>query len=103
MKWYIGYPETNQVLVHNEDRHYPLNPCFEYVNHSPDGFSWGYNGSGPAQLAFAICMDVLQDEDEVFKMYQNFKAGVISRYSQTGTFKISEESVRKYIQELKNE
>ena len=25
-------------------------------NHSPDGFNWGYGGSGPAQLALAIML-----------------------------------------------
>lgn len=25
-------------------------------NHSPDGFNWGYGGSGPAQLALAIAL-----------------------------------------------
>lgn len=25
-------------------------------NHSPDGFSWGYGGSGPAQLALGLCV-----------------------------------------------
>ena len=27
-------------------------------NHSPDGFNWGYCGSGPAQLALAIVLIV---------------------------------------------
>lgn len=27
------------------------------INHSPDGFSWGYQGSGPAQLALAILLE----------------------------------------------
>jgi hypothetical protein len=27
------------------------------VRHSPDGFSWGYGGSGPADLALAILAD----------------------------------------------
>ena len=27
-------------------------------NHSPDGFNWGYGGSGPAQLALAICLQL---------------------------------------------
>lgn len=27
-------------------------------NHSPDGFNWGYGGSGPAQLALAICIEL---------------------------------------------
>lgn len=25
-------------------------------NHSPDGFNWGYGGSGPAQLALALLL-----------------------------------------------
>ena len=25
-------------------------------NHSPDGFNWGYGGSGPAQLALAVLL-----------------------------------------------
>lgn len=33
-----------------------LNLC----NHSPGGFEWGYSGSGPAQLAFAIVFDTLK-------------------------------------------
>jgi hypothetical protein len=31
-----------------------LDPRHDLVNHSPDGFEWGYAGSGPAQLALAI-------------------------------------------------
>jgi hypothetical protein len=42
------------VLVDGE----PLDPAAsrKVYNHSPDGFAWGYNGSGPAQLALAILM-----------------------------------------------
>jgi hypothetical protein len=29
----------------------------EVWNHSPDGFEWGYGGSGPAQLALAILLE----------------------------------------------
>lgn len=38
-------------------------------NHSPDGFNWGYGGSGPAQLALAICMKLYG----VPENYQEFK------------------------------
>lgn len=31
-------------------------PSQEMRNHSPDGFNWGYGGSGPAQLALAIML-----------------------------------------------
>lgn len=30
-----------------------------YVKHSPDGFTWGYHGSGPAELARCILIAVL--------------------------------------------
>jgi hypothetical protein len=32
----------------------PIDPRHDLRNHSPDGFEWGYGGSGPAQLALAI-------------------------------------------------
>ncbi len=38
----------------------PLGPRLDLANHSPDGFSWGYGGSGPAQLALAILADHFQ-------------------------------------------
>lgn len=41
-------------------------------NHSPDGFNWGYGGSGPAQLALAICLEVY-GEEKATSMYQDFK------------------------------
>ena len=36
----------------------PLSPkdSQKIVNHSPDGFEWGYGGSGPAQLSLAIVL-----------------------------------------------
>ena len=46
-------------------------------NHSPDGFSWGYGGSGPAQLALAVCLKLLP-KDEAMKRYQDFKRSVIA-------------------------
>lgn len=33
-------------------------PSQKIRNHSPDGFSWGYIGSGPTQLALGILLDV---------------------------------------------
>ena len=40
--------------------------------HSPDGFSWGYNGSGPAQLSLALCLELFGRE-YAEKIYQDFK------------------------------
>lgn len=47
------------------------------VNHSPDGFNWGYSGSGPAQLALAILLVFLSDE-LALAQYQSFKEKLIA-------------------------
>lgn len=44
----------------------------KHVSHSPDGFNWGYGGSGPAQLAYAICHE-LYGKDIARRVYQDFK------------------------------
>ena len=50
----------------------------EIVNHSPDGFCWGYGGSGPSQLALAILLELLSKED-AFYHYQDFKQRLIAK------------------------
>jgi len=40
--------------------------------HSPDGFEWGYGGSGPARFVFAILADAIGDR-EAQRLYQDFK------------------------------
>jgi len=48
-------------------------------NHSPDGFSWGYGGSGPSQLALAIMLELTGKPDG----YQDFKFFFIANLPQT--------------------
>lgn len=42
-------------------------------NHSPTGFQWGYGGSGPAQLAMALLLDVTGNPELALAHYQDFK------------------------------
>ena len=56
----------------------PLDPRCDLYNHSPCGFQWGYAGSGPAQLALALCADVLGDDARALRVYQDFKMLVIA-------------------------
>lgn len=51
---------------------------YRYVNHSPTGFEWGYTGSGPAQLAFAILLDHYGAPGQAWLFYQDFKERVIA-------------------------
>jgi hypothetical protein len=50
-------------------------------NHSPDGFNWGYGGSGPAQLALAILLQYM-NEEEACNYYQDFKFKVVAGWPQ---------------------
>ena len=55
-----------------------------YRNHSPDGFAWGYGGSGPAQLALAVMLEVTGQPD----WYQDFKWNTIANLPQDQDFEI---------------
>jgi hypothetical protein len=60
----------------------PLDPRHDLHNHSPDGFEWGYPGSGPAQLALAILADHLQDDEQAVNLHQRFKWSVVAKLSE---------------------
>lgn len=57
-------------------------------NHSPDGFSWGYGGSGPAQLALAILLEVVP-EQQALAAYQDFKFAFIAPLIQDESWALS--------------
>lgn len=57
-------------------------------NHSPDGFNYGYRGSGPAQLALAILLE-LTDKASAVANYQRFKFDVISGIPSAQDFSIT--------------
>jgi len=68
-------PGDCEVLRHHADGSYTLlSARLDLVNHSPTGFEWGYPGSGPAQLAFAILMDHYGRFRLASRLYQTFKA-----------------------------
>ena len=66
----VGEIDTGRVWLNGKE----LDPLDSQrvVNHSPDGFAWGYGGSGPAQLALAICLEIYIRETAL-KLYQAFK------------------------------
>lgn len=70
-----GIAGTREVFL-NGKRLDPK-PSQEIWNHSPDGFNWGYSGSGPAQLGLAILLACLPREKALAR-YQDFKSKVIA-------------------------
>ena len=67
----------------------------QFVRHSPDGFNWSYNGSGPAQLAFGI-LQHLAGTEFALKNYQHFNAEFLGGLPPTN-FAIDVASVRQWI------
>lgn len=72
--WYTVW-KNNQPFDHE--------PSLKVRNHSPTGFSWGYGGSGPAQLALALLLEETQDKELVEQFYMDFKWDVIAGLPKT--------------------
>lgn len=56
-----------------------LPPRNDLRNHSPDGFEWGYRGSGPTQLALALLLHATGDEELSLRLYQRFRDAATSK------------------------
>ena len=102
MKTYRGKRNPDAVgpckvyVTGNDRTTRDLNPRYDLVNHSPDGFQWGYGGSGPAQLAIALVADTI-GHDYVAKLcYQQFKREVVAGLPDT--FEITNEQIVKWVE-----
>ena len=102
MKVYFGNVDSHrkwEVLVRDDNRPgstpLPLNPRYDLSNHSPDGYAWGYTGSGPAQLCLALLADALGDDQRALRLYQDFKFFLIGGLPQDQGWQISDTIVRR--------
>ncbi len=86
----IGNCKTREVRIGDQ----PLDPgpSLELRNHSPDGFAWGYRGSGPAQLALALLLH-FTDAGFAAANYQDFKEDVLVGRSDENTLTLQEMTV----------
>ena len=89
MKTYRGRRRGCDALVTFDG--IPLEPRLDLYNHSPDGFEWGYGGSGPAQLALAILANHLGDDGQALALYQSFKWEVVTKLPHRGWTMTSQE------------
>ncbi len=74
-------------------------PLKHLVRHSPDGFEWGYGGSGPADLARSIVGDVMGRPDPPPAIYQRVKAALVATLPAQGG-EITSEEVCDIIEEV---
>lgn len=99
MKVYVGRAPragvgAGHVFVVEGDDKYDLP---HHVYHSPDGFSWGYNGSGPSELARCLLWDVLGEEPEK-RLYFDFRDDVIAHFPSFAFWTLTENEIRAYIE-----
>ena len=73
----------------------PLEPSLEIADHSPDGFNWGYDGSGSGQLALGILYEVTGDAALARRFYQMFKWDHVSQWGER--WEIAEREVREWL------
>ena len=97
---YRGYRNTSLGAQVDRSDEKKLDPRWDLRNHSPDGFEWGYGGSGPSQLALAIIADTLRDrmpnkaeaDRMTMTVYQDFKWHIIQGLSYN-TWQLEQDAV----------
>jgi hypothetical protein len=72
--------QSEQCRLFVDNQEVSLTDSLKIRNHSPDGFNWGYGGSGPAQSALAICLHIFQNQYVAEALYQSFKAEFVARW-----------------------
>jgi len=94
---YLGDP-AHTVWVENVflEEKTLLAPRNDLINHSPTGFSWGYHGSGPAQLALAILANEFSDE-VALRQYDGFKRDIIARLPGDKPFDLRSTQIKQYM------
>lgn len=94
MKTYIVQRVGGRVrasVLPEEGRIYPLK---HLLRHSPDGFEYGYGGSGPSDLARSIVGDLLGEKDPKPALYRPVTHRLVAQIEGDGPVFISEDLVR---------
>jgi hypothetical protein len=98
---YIGsrYPDGRVYVGVIEDGAV-TEPLPHIEHHSPDGFEWGYGGSGPADLALSMLAHAMgeSDPDKIPPaLYQQFKFDYIATLDRNRNWEISRSAVMSWI------
>jgi Family of unknown function (DUF6166) len=108
-KTYIGTPHRDSisgqslVTVCDGQKSEPLPLRLDLFNHSPTGFSWGYGGSGPAQLGLALLADALADDDRAVQLHQEFKFKVVACWPEGERWWITTEQIAAVVNLIEQE
>ncbi len=78
----------------------PLMPRLDLREHSVQGFTWGYQGSGPKQLALAILADHLEDDEEALELYMPFLESVIAAIPSEKNWSLTSDDIEEALDEI---
>ena len=93
-----GDVRTRRVTINGEAL--DPGPSQAITNHSPDGFGWGYGAFGPSQLALAIMLRFVP-EQEARRHYQAFKWEVLAPLDPHDDLRINVADVRSWCEARK--
>jgi len=85
------------IVVQDNGDEYPLK---HVERHSPDGFNWGYGGSGPADTALSILANCLRME-QANVLYQLFKREFVATWGDE--FTITEKEIKDWARHQRTE
>lgn len=94
---YIGFRSSSRCVLYADKREVPPGRSQAVRNHSPDGFAWGYGGSGPAQLALALLLDAGLPEFVAVRLYQIFKWAFVARWPQEANWYLTGADLRRWL------
>lgn len=94
---FIGMRIEGTTIVKADDREISPRRSLALRNHSPDGFNWGYGGSGPAQLALALLLEAGLPDELAERFYQDFKWDVVARFDQECNWYFPGDKMREWI------
>lgn len=96
----VDEPSSDSPTTGERGTTRPLPLHLEIRNHSPNGFEWGYGGSGPAQLALALLMDATGDLTLTIRHYQNFKFSFVPDWDES--WKITQSEIQAFVAAQEN-
>jgi hypothetical protein len=111
MKTYYGVPkESGGGIVTVRDKGGHSTFLAHHVRHSPDGFNWGYGGSGPIELARCLLLDAFGTtrcpsypeqcrcgNEWAEANYQGFALDVLSKMEQSEDWKLGQLTVCEWV------
>jgi hypothetical protein len=78
MKHYVGDRTIDGVKVTVDGA--PLDTCVGVIEFSKNGFEWSYEGPEPRQLALALLVDHLGDNEKAKANAEAFMRGVVANF-----------------------